>query len=309
MNERKINLIKQIFGRMAHASLSLCFVLSLAFMSGERLLAQGITGTIAGNVTDATGATITEATVTITQTDTNTVRKVTTSDTGSFTVTQLPPGHYTVQVDHAGFQTFRQVGITLVIDQTIQLSPVLPNGEVTQTVEVTGAGNTIQTQDSSIGTVVESQAIQNTPLNGRLGLMGLISLAPGIQGVGAQDQLATRGITFAAGTGSRSSYGGLTSTLDGVTNQEVTLQRAEPEVPSLDAISQFKVLSNGAPAEFGQPAALIVVSASGTNQFHGGALEYNRSKGMGAKAYFSGANPRPPYQRKPLGANPDSSRL
>ncbi len=303
MNDKKINLIKQILGRMTHASLGLCFVLSLAFLSGERLLAQGITGTIAGNVTDASGATIADATVTVTQTETNTIRKVTTSDTGSFTVTQLAPGHYTVQVDHAGFQTFRQLGITLAIDQTIQLSPVLPNGEVTQTVEVTGAGNTIQTQDSSIGTVVESQAIQNTPLNGRLGLMGLISLAPGIQGVGAQDQLATRGITFAAGTGSRSSYGGLTSTLDGVTNQEVTLQRAEPEVPSLDAISQFKVLSNGAPAEFGQPAALIVVSASGANQFHGGALEYNRSKGMGAKAYFSGANPRPPYQRNEYGAN------
>ena len=110
-------------------------------------------------------------------------------------------------------------------------------------------------------------------------------------------------MTAAIGTGSRNAYGSLGSTLDGVSNTEVTLQRAEPEVPSLDAIAQFKMLTTGAPAEFNQPAQLIVVSASGTNRFHGGALEYNRSKGMGAKAFFGGALPRPPYQRNEYGAN------
>src|SRR5271166_2362755 len=132
--------------------------------------------------------------------------------------------------------------------------------------------------------------------------MGLIALAPGIQGVGPQDQLATRGETFAAGTGSRNSYGGLGSTFDGVTNAEITLQRAEPEVPSLDAISQFKVLSNGSPAEFGQPTQVIVVSASGSNKFHGELLEYNRSKGTQAKYYFS-PGPRPTYERNEFGGN------
>ena len=99
--------------------------------------------------------------------------------------------------------------------------------------------------------------------------MGLIALAPGMQGVGAQDQMATRGLTFAAGTGSRNSYGGLGVSFDGVINKEVTLQRGEPEIPSLDALSQFKVLSTGASAEFNEPTQVIVVSSSGTNTFHG----------------------------------------
>jgi len=272
-------------------------MLGLMLLGGTSLLAQGITGTISGTVTDPTGAAVPGAKVTIKQTSTNAVHTVTTSENGSFTATQLPPDDYTVEVEHEGFQHFRQAGVHLTIDQTVSLTPVLPLGAITETVEVSGATPVIQTSESSVGSVVESQAIQNTPLNGRLSLMGLIALAPGVQGVGAQDQLATRGLTFATGTGSRNSYGGLASTLDGVSNAEVTLQRAEPEIPSLDAISQFKMLTTGAPAEFGQPMALIVASASGTNGYHGELLWYNRSKGMGAKSYFNGANPRPPYER------------
>ncbi|SEG37160.1 Carboxypeptidase regulatory-like domain-containing protein [Bryocella elongata] len=275
----------------------------LMLWGGAHLHAQGITGTITGTVSDPSGAAVPGATVTITQPTTNTVHTITTSDNGSFTLTQLPPGDYIVKVDHAGFQSYRQTGVHLTIDQTLSLAPTLTVGEVSQVVEVSGGAPVIQTDDSSVGSVIEAQAIQNTPLNGHLSVMGLMVLAPGIQGVGAQDQLATRGLTVAAGTGSRNAYGGLASTLDGVSNAEVTLQRAEPEVPPLDAISQFKFISTGAPAEFGQPAALIVASASGTNQFHGELLEYNRSKGMGAKGYFSGSSARPPYQRNEFGGN------
>ncbi len=278
-------------------------ILGLMLLAGARLFAQGITGTISGTVTDPTGAAVPGATVTIRQASTNALHAVTTSDNGSFTATQLPPGDYAVDVEHQGFEHFRQTGVHLTIDQTVSLTAVLPLGSLSETVNVSGAAPVIQTSDSSVGSVIESQAIQNTPLNGRLSLMGLIALAPGVQGVGAQDQLATRGMTFAGGTGSRNSYGGLASTLDGVSNAEVTLQRAEPEIPSLDAISQFKMVTTGAPAEFGQPMALIVASASGTNRFHGELLEYNRSKGMGAKSYFNGAARRPPYERNEFGGN------
>ena len=303
MNITKLLAEKRPVTRARGRQLAGVLILGLTLLSGTRLLAQGITGTIAGTVTDPSGAALPGATVTITQASTNTVHTVTSSENGSFTAAELPPGDYTVQVEHQGFQRFRQTGVHLTIDQTVSLAPVLALGATTETVEVSAAAPVIQTTDSSIGSVIESQAIQNTPLNGRLSLMGLIALAPGVQGVGAQDQLATRGLTFAAGTGSRNSYGGLASTLDGVNNAEVTLQRAEPEIPSLDAISQFKMLTTGAPAEFGQPMALIVVSASGTNGFHGELLEYNRSKGMGAKSYFSGAVPRPPYERNEYGGN------
>ncbi len=282
-------------------------MLSIFLLLGTVAKGQGITGSITGTVTDASGAAVSGATVTITQTETNAIHTVTTSDAGTYAVPQLPPGHYTVKIDKATFKSFRQTSITLQIDQTVQISPQLSIGEAQQTVEVNDTPPVIQTQDSSIGSVIDSQAIQNTPLNGRLGINGLVALAPGVQGVGAQDQLDTRGVTPAIGTGGRNAYGGLGSTLDGVTNQEVTLQRGEGEVPSLDAIAEFKVLSNGAPAEFNQPAQIVVVSASGGNKLHGEGFEFNRSKGTSAKSYsfVAPANTpkRPPYQRNEYGGN------
>jgi hypothetical protein len=277
--------------------------LALPLFFAPHCFGQGITGSITGTVTDPSGAAIPGATVTITELATNAVHTVMTSDSGTYDVPQLPPGQYSVKVTKAEFQTYLQNGVTLSIDQVDKIDAQLSVGSAAQTVDVTATSPVIQAEDSSIGEVIDSQAIQNTPLNGRLGLMGLIALAPGVQGAGAQDQLATRGVTAAVGTGGRNAYGGLGSTLDGVTNQEVTLQRGEGEVPSLDAISQFKVLTNAAPAEFNQPAQIIVVSASGTNKLHGEALEYNRSKGLGAKSFFSGGKPRPPYQRNEYGGN------
>jgi len=279
------------------SSLLLMFVLLPASFG------QGITGSITGTVTDSTGASIAGATVTVIQVDTNAVHAVTTSDVGSFTVPQLPPGQYSIKIEKATFKVYKQDHLVLSIDQVAQINAQMQPGSQNETVVVTTTAPVIQTEDSSVGSVIDSQAIQNTPLNGRLSIIGLIALAPGVQASGAQDQLATRGVTAAVGTGSRNAYGGLGSTFDGVTNQEVTLQRGEGEVPPLDAIGEFKVVTTGAPAEFNQPAQIIVVSASGTNQLHGEALEYNRSKGTSAKSYFSGSQPRPPYERNEYGGN------
>lgn len=278
-------------------------LLLMAVALERRSFGQGITGSITGTVTDESGAAIAGATVTVRQVETNSIRTATTSDVGTYTVTQLPPGQYSVKIDNPAFKTFQQSGITLEINQVAQINARLAVGSQQETVEVTGSAPAIQTQDSSVGLVVDSQTIQNTPLNGRLSVIGLIALAPGVQGAGAQDQLAVRGVTPSIGTGTRNSYGGVGSTLDGVTNQEVTLQRGEGEVPSLDAISEFKVLTNGAPAEFNQPSQIIVVSKSGTNQLHGEVLEFNRSKGTSAKEFFAGALPRPVYQRNEYGGN------
>ncbi|MGB7264855.1 MAG: TonB-dependent receptor [Terracidiphilus sp.] len=282
---------------------SLLVALFLLLSASKAGHSQGITGSMTGVVTDPSGAVVAGATVTIRQTETNAARTAETSEAGTFTVTQLPPGHYTVKVEKAGFKAFQQSGITLTIDQVAQINAQLTVGSASQSVEVTSTGPVIQTEDSSVGQVIDSQAIQNTPLNGRLSVMGLIALAPGVQGVGAQDQLAVRGLTYAVGTGSRNAYGGLGSTLDGVINKEVTLQRSEPEVPSLDALSQFKVLTTGAPAEFNEPSQVIVVTASGSNQYHGELLEYNRSKGTSAKPYFGAGKARPPYERNEYGGN------
>jgi hypothetical protein len=285
--------------------LSAASILAAAFLfvPAQFGFGQGITGSITGTVTDASGAVISGAGVTVRQEETDALHKITTSDAGTYTVTQLPPGHYDVKVEKSGFEAYEQKGITLAIDQRAEIDARLTVGSAQQNVEVTSAGPVIQTEDSSVGQVIDSQAIQNTPLNGRLSVMGLVALAPGVQNAGAQDQLAVRGMTPSIGTGSRNAYGGMGNTLDGVTNKEVTLQRSEPEIPSIDALSQFKVLTTGAPAEFNEPAQVIVVTASGANQFHGELFEFNRSKGTSAKPFFGAGKARPPYERNEYGGN------
>jgi hypothetical protein len=162
---------------------------------------QGITGSITGTVSDASGAGIAGATVTIRQVETNAARVVTTSDIGTYTVTQLAPGNYSVKVDNTGFKTLQQNDITLEINQVAQINAQLGMGSQQETVVVTGTPPIIQTNDSSVGLVIDSQTILNTPLNGRLSVIGLVALAPGVQGAGAQDQLAVRGVTPSIGTG------------------------------------------------------------------------------------------------------------
>lgn len=304
--EMPCNPRKGIFQTMSKAGYTALFaglLLLIALIAPSRMSAQGTTGAITGTVTDPSGAVVPGATVTVRQVDTNQIKTITTSDAGTYTVTLLQPGNYSVKVEKAGFKSSTQSGIVLAIDQTAVINSQLTVGSQAEIVEVTSSGPVIQTEDSSVGQVIDAQSIQNTPLNGRLSVMGLIALAPGMQGVGAQDQMATRGLTFAAGTGSRNSYGGLGVTLDGIINKEVTLQRGEPEIPSLDALSQFKVLATGAPAEFNEPTQVIVVSSSGTNAFHGELFEFNRSKGTAAKSYFNGSTPRPPYERNEYGGN------
>ena len=266
-------------------------------------LAQGTTGSITGTVTDSSGAIVPGATVSVQNVETGLIRTVTTSDGGTYTVTTLLPGHYSVKVEKTAFKPFLQTNVILQINQVVVVDTRLQVGGQNETVQVTTAPPVIQTEDSSVGQVIDSQAIQNTPLNGRLSIMGLMALEPGVQAPGAQDQMPVFGVTPTIGTGARNSYGGFGDTLDGVTNQEVTLQRGEGEEPSLDAIAEFKMITTGAPAEFNQPSQLIVVTKSGTNAFHGELLEYNRSKGTGAKLYYGGASPRPPYERNEYGGN------
>lgn len=279
----------------------------LAMAGAQSSFGQGITGSIAGTVTDPSGAPVNGATVTVRETDTDTVRTIKTSDVGSYRMPQLGPGKYSVKVDASGFKSFEQDGIILSIDQVEQIDAHLVVGSDLQTVTVTSAAPVIQTETSSVGLVIDSGTIQNTPLNGHLSVLGLISLVPGVQDVAAQDTVPVRGVTLAFGTNQRNAYGDAEFTFDGVTNEEIELQRGEGEVPSLDAISEFKVITQGAPAEFGQPNQVIVVSASGGNALHGELLEFNRGRGTAAKPYYFGAASaapaRPPYQRNEYGGN------
>jgi hypothetical protein len=298
-----------LVGRFILSLLTKCcppFLLLLGI--GTASYAQGITGSITGTVTDPAGATIAGASVIIRNVDTNATRNVTTSDAGTYKVTQLHPGNYSLKVDKTNFKVFEQNNITLQIDQVLLINAQLQVGTEQMTVTVTTSAPVLQTEQSSNGLVLDSNQIESTPLNGRLTLQGLMILSPGVQGMpNAQDQIPTSGVTLSVGSTRRNSYGTLATTLDGSVNEELVLQRSAGEIPSIDALDQFKIITNGAPAEFGQQAQIIITTKSGTNSYHGEVLEFNRSKGLNAKtnSFVSHAATakRPPYERNEYGGN------
>jgi len=282
----------------------LLFMLTLALTPIS--FGQGVTGTITGTVTDASGAAIKGAHVTIRAIETNAVRSAMSSEAGNYKVTQLAPGRYSVTIESAAFKKYQQDDVTLNIDQIAEINATLRVGSQLETIEVTASNPVLQTEQSSVGLVIDSSNLQNSPLNGRLMVLNLMALAPGVQNVAtAQDAVPAFGVTLSVGTGRRNSYGGMATTLDGVINEEVSLERSEAEIPSIDALQEFKFITNGAPAEFGRASDIIVVSKSGANKYHGELLEFNRSKGTAAKPYsfVTPAPARSAYERNEYGGN------
>jgi hypothetical protein len=150
--------------------------------------------------------------------------------------------------------------------------------------------------------LIESKTIVNTPLNGRLSVMGLMALAPGVQNAGAQDQIPVYGVTPAIAGGSRNSYGGIGYSLDGASNMNDSLMRGTGEVPPLDGIAEFKLLTSAVPAQYSLPAQVVVVSKGGGNAYHGMLVEFNRVAATSAKEYFNSSS-MPKYIRNEYGAN------
>jgi len=289
-------------GRIAVRGITVAMLCLLAHTT-LAVAQAGTTASITGAVTDQTGAALAGATVTVTNTETGAVRSANAAASGNYTVTPLTPGKYTLKVEQRGFQSFEQKSIVLSIGQVAGIDVQLKVGNEQQQITVVADAPAIQTEESTIAAVVDSATIVNTPLNGRLGIIGLLALAPGVQGAGSQDQIPVYGVTPAVGTGARSAYGGVNFSVDGAINMWVGLQRPLGEVPPLDGIAEFKVISSAAPAEFSQPANITVISRGGTNQYHGMLVEFNRVAAMAAKSYFAGALAKPKYIRNEYGGN------
>jgi len=140
--------------------------LSLVFLSLPAA-AQTTTGSIVGKVTDPTGGVVPNAAVTVTNVDTGISTKTATDSSGNYAVTPLPVGNYSVTVEAAGFKKSVNSGITLNVQDRIGVNVTLEVGQVSETVEVTGAAPRLETDTSYLGQVVDSQKIVDLPLNGR----------------------------------------------------------------------------------------------------------------------------------------------
>jgi len=297
-----------VFGRLCRgctlASLmliSICFLFTVAaFLSPTRMMAQLTTATIVGNVTDATGAVVPHATVMLTQTETNFTRTATTKDDGSYREEFLPVGPYKIVVTAPGFKTLQRAGVVLSVMQEAQVILVLEIGATTETINVTSGAPLITLSDATLGRTVSNVEIDNLPLVGR-NVYQLLSLTPGVQ-----QNTNTNSLGFPEQhvyiNGSTDDFTGQVSFyLDGGLNM-TGLRNSGNAIPNPDAVSQFEVQTNNFNATLGRYAAAVssVVTKSGTNQFHGSAFEFYRTKNFTAVTHNQIT--KQPYARNEFGA-------
>jgi len=240
------------------------------------------------------------ASLTATNIATSAVRNTTTNDQELFSFPSLLPGRYNVKVNQQGFRA-AQSTLELQVQQTARIDFALEVGDVGQTVEVSAASAALNTEDATVGTVIEERRITELPLNGR-NYLQLIALSPNVTaGFSAFGQAAGRqGGTRAAQNFSIAGQRGTSNyyTLDGIENTDVNFN-LYIILPSVDALQEFKVQAGVYPAEFGRESAQINVSTRpGSNQFHGALFEFLRNDVLDAKQYdFRGANaPKNPFK-------------
>jgi hypothetical protein len=261
------------------------FILSLllVLLSPLPLTASGPTGTITGTITDPSGAVIRKARVVVRNEGTNAIREVESNDDGDYTVALLPPGRYSVAVEHAGFRRSIIQGAILDVDQTVRLDFALVIGAVTENVNVTEAPPIVQEDTSTLGQVVNNRLVQDLPLNER-NFLSFALLVPGGELPTQGSQNSTEGGALNVNGAREQSNNFL---LDGVDNTDPYINQYVA-LPSIDAIQEFKVQSGDYSAEYGHAsgAEINVVLRSGTNNLHGALFEFVRNRQMDAKNYF-----------------------
>ena len=269
--------------------------LVVALFLGAPLGAQVNTASLSGIVTDPSGAAVPNVTVTVTNISTGYVRTVTTDNAGYYTFQNLPIGEYTARVESPGFST-DQENVTLNVAEKSRRDFSLQVGSAQQTVEVQAQAPGLSPDDASIGTVIGSQTIEQTPLYLR-NWDDLLRIVPGVQIARYTQQ---SGATSAGRTGDFN-VNGIHSLqnnfiLDGIDNntfsenvQELSTESAHP---SVDVIAEFNIITNPYSAEYGRApgAAVSVNTKGGTNQFHGLAYEYLRNNYFDANDWISNHN-------------------
>ena len=252
------------------------------------LQAQVDTGSITGTVTDASGAVVNGAKVTLTNEGTGAALSLTTGSDGSYTFSPVRIGSYKIDASAQGFKTVSQTHVVVNVSASVLVNLKLPTGSVSETVEVTGAVPVLQTQDASVGQVMDTRNVNNLPLNGR-NFTFLAQLSAGVN----SPQADTRGN---ASTGAFSANGFRPAQnnymLDGIDNNSDTVDFLNGTnfvvLPPVDAIQEFKVQTTDFSAEFGRSGAAVMNATvkSGTNQLHGDVWEFFRNDKLDAADYF-----------------------
>jgi hypothetical protein len=281
------------------------FLLSTQAAAGLLLLsflapanwAQDATGKIAGNITDATGALVAGATVTVTNIGTKISKKATTDSRGFYQIFQLPIGNYEVTAQATGFSQAVARPPALEINETLRVDLGLEVGAATASVTVQDQPRSVETENSTVGGTVTGEAIFELPLNGR-NTLDLLATQPGVT-LSNPDSGAAGNYSIGGGRTDSVTY-----LLDGGLNNDL-LDNSVVVNPNPDAVQEFRVLESTYGAEYGRNAGGIVsiVSKSGTNNLHGTLYDYVRNTDFDANDFFNNqqGQPRAVLQRNQYG--------
>jgi len=252
-----------------------------------RLAAQSFTATISGAITDPSGGAIPGAQVTVTSIGTSATFAGSSDAQGRYVVPAVLPGLYTVSAQAAGFKQLVRTGIRLEVEQRLHLDLELQLGAVTETVEVAAQATLVQSETSSLGSVIDNRHLINVPLNSR-NAISLVALIPGARtGRAFGDAFnSTANVLINGGRGNSSEI--LT---DGIANTASAANpiNTVPVAPPVEAIQEFKVQTNSLSAEFGRTGGGVLnfIFKSGTNELHGTLFEFLRNSALDANSFFS----------------------
>ena len=266
--------------------LTLCIVSLLAVP----MMAQKTSGTIRGVVTDPSGAVLANVPVDITNTENGQTRTVTTNTQGEYVAPEIAVGTYTVTVKAPNFKESVSKNVDLHTSSTQTLNIQLQVGSTSEQVTVAASEVQVQTDNAALGEVVTGEQVRELPLNGR-SFVQLTQLQPGVS---AADNFSANNKGLLAGVDFSVNGNATTNNLflvDGANNNDVGSNRTILIYPSIEAISEFKMLRNSYGPEYGQASGAVIniVTRSGSNQWHGDVLYFGRNDALNAEEWFAHA--------------------
>jgi len=254
------------------------------------LHAQVGTSVLTGRIVDATDSAIPNVEVKVVNEASGSTTAVRTNGEGIYRATALLPGTYRLEVNAIGFDPVIRRNVVVEVAQTLSVDFSLQVGQQNQAIEVSEDVSTIETQSSSIAQVVNHKMIDNLPIPNRAA-SSLVNLSPGAVLINSGEGGENYPVFSVAGGRARNQY----FTLDGgnVTGADgVTRPQQQASLP-LDAMQEFRVISNNYSAEYGHSTGGIIAlsTRSGTNEYHGSIFEFARNNALDARNFFAAATP------------------
>lgn len=278
-------------------ALGLCIIFS-CWVAPTEVQAQVLYGSVAGNVVDSSGARVPGAEVTITNAGTNYSQATITSETGGYSLLNIPEGTYTLKVSLTGFREYRVQNLVVKIGDVARHDVTLQVGQVTETVTVSSAATVLQTDTTDVRVQLASKEITDLPIGAYRNYQSLINLTPGATPAGFQNAVTDTPMRALTTNVNGTARNNNNTRIDGAQSINIWLPHHSGYVPPTETIEVVNVSTNNFDAEqgFAGGAAATVITKSGTNALRGSVFAFHENQNFNARDFFL------------VGEKPDSKR-